>query len=287
MLKENYHVAVPTAFRADESLDVDATCEHILGLIKQGVKSVLVSGSTGEQHSMTVEEKIHLLHALDAQYFPADVEILFGLAAIRQKDLLDLAVEIEQTKSVTAILLGFPPYIVPSQAEAIAYVERVLDVTKKPIVLYNNPRRTGFDLAVESINQLLEHPAIIGIKEAGNPDKVKDYQLPKDRLVRIYAGGESGLAENVTLGFQSLSSIAGNLYPQEIKAWFEKLLAGKLQEMPFKEELAFLDEASPLPTLKRKISEKTAVNLGICRSPLGNEPNTPRMEEQCESRKNY
>ena len=55
-LKHSYHIAVPTAFSDNEELNIESTIKHIQYLSKKGVKSVLVCGSTGEQHSMTVEK---------------------------------------------------------------------------------------------------------------------------------------------------------------------------------------------------------------------------------------
>lgn len=56
-LNHSLHVAVPTAFDHAERLDTKRTIAHILQLQKQGIKSVLVCGSTGEQHSLTLTEK--------------------------------------------------------------------------------------------------------------------------------------------------------------------------------------------------------------------------------------
>ena len=46
MLTEKIHIAVPTAFFEDESLNIQGTINHIRDLYKQGVSSVLVSGTT-------------------------------------------------------------------------------------------------------------------------------------------------------------------------------------------------------------------------------------------------
>jgi len=37
-LKENYHVAVPTAFHYDEEINVQATLEHIINLAEKRSK---------------------------------------------------------------------------------------------------------------------------------------------------------------------------------------------------------------------------------------------------------
>ncbi len=64
VLNEDFQVAVPTAFYEDETLNLKATLQHIDYLATQGVQSVLVGGSTGEQHSLTLLEKLQLLDAL-------------------------------------------------------------------------------------------------------------------------------------------------------------------------------------------------------------------------------
>ncbi|MEK3884604.1 hypothetical protein [Paenibacillus sp. PL2-23] len=57
MLKENIHIAVPTAFHNDESLNAEATLAHIRDLRGRGIRSVLICGSTGEQHRGVVERQ--------------------------------------------------------------------------------------------------------------------------------------------------------------------------------------------------------------------------------------
>lgn len=63
-LNEDYQVAVPTAFYEDETLNLKATLQHIGYLATQSIQSVLVGDSTGEQHSLTLLEKLQLLDAL-------------------------------------------------------------------------------------------------------------------------------------------------------------------------------------------------------------------------------
>ncbi|MBY8910837.1 dihydrodipicolinate synthase family protein, partial [Salinicoccus roseus] len=117
MLKENFHVAVPTAFFEDESLDIKGTMDHIRNLKGQGVKSVLVSGTTGEQHSLNLQEKLEMVEALESEgTLVDDMEIIFGVASIRQKEAEQLAKVVGETK-IAGVMLGYPPYIRPSQAE--------------------------------------------------------------------------------------------------------------------------------------------------------------------------
>lgn len=274
MLKESFHVAVPTAFFDDESLNVKGTIDHIKDLYKQGVKSVLVSGSTGEQHSLSLKEKFAVIDGLTAEEeLMSPMEILFGVASVRQKEAEELAIKIRNT-NITGIMLGYPPYVLPTQEEALAYSKTLINLSRKPTIIYNNPNRTGFDLSVDNIIELSKIELVVGIKEAGDKEKVR---LIKNKLNRndfyIYAGGEMELEEKVALGFNRLSSIAGNIAPMEIKAWFNQLLEKKTLTHQGKEEIeAILQKVytgSPLVNLKNSINEK-GIDIGICRGPIGN-----------------
>jgi 4-hydroxy-tetrahydrodipicolinate synthase len=84
MLQETVHIAVPTGFFKDESLNIQGTIEHIRYLYNQGVKSVLVCGSTGEQHSLTLKEKIEILnHLVWEEELINRMEVIFGVSSIR------------------------------------------------------------------------------------------------------------------------------------------------------------------------------------------------------------
>ena len=111
-LVNEYHIAVPTAFYDNEDLNMEATLQHIRNLYDQGVKSVLVCGTTGEQHSLLLTEKLQLLESIDEDSFlPDDLEILFVVASIRQKEALQLAGEVSACSLFCCVSVGFQPYI--------------------------------------------------------------------------------------------------------------------------------------------------------------------------------
>ena len=273
MLKEGFHIAVPTAFSQDESLNVQGTIEHIRYLFNQGVKSVLVCGSTGEQHSLNLKEKLTLLKAVSKEEdLITNMEILFGVSSIRQVEAVELAQAVRETK-IAGILLGYPPYLLPSQEDALRYSEKIIEASSKPTIIYNNPKRTGFDLSVESVIQLSKMEKVIGIKEAGDKARVKQLKEYVKDDFHYYAGGEIDLEDKVKQGYNRLSSITGNLYPTEIKNWFFYLLEGHQSLKNESEEINVLIDkvfiGSPLVNLKKGINEK-GIEMGICRSPIGN-----------------
>lgn len=274
-LVNDYHIAVPTAFYYNEDLNTEATLQHIQNLYDQGVKSVMVCGTTGEQHSLSLAEKLQLLESLDAASFlPDDLEILFGVASIRQKEALQLAEKINASPKITGVLLGFPPYILPSQNEAMLYVKAIAKIIHKPIILYNNPRRTGFNLELNTFAELIKLPSIIGIKDAGDSARIPELISVADKKIYIYAGGEIDLDIKIALGTNRLSSMAGNLYPTEVEAYFTDLLRGRAEKTKnarIEEQIRSVFAKNPIIYIKNEITKHTQIDMGIARSPLGNQ----------------
>lgn len=273
-LVNEYHIAVPTAFYDNEDLNTEATLQHIRNLYDQGVKSVMVCGTTGEQHSLTVAEKLQLLKSIDAATFlPDDLEIIFGVASIRQKEALQLAEKVNASAKINGVLLGFSPYILPSQKEARLYVEAIAKVIEKPIILYNNPRRTGFNLELDTFAELIKVPNIIGIKDAGDSARIPELLSAAGKKIYVYSGGEIDLDKKIVLGANRLSSMAGNLYPTEVEAYFTDLLRGradKTKNAGIEEKIHNVFSDNPIIYIKNEITKHTQIDMGIARSPLGN-----------------
>ena len=274
-LVNEYHIAVPTAFYDNEDLNTEATLQHIRNLYDQGVKSVMVCGTTGEQHSLTVAEKLQLLKSIDAATFlPDDLEIIFGVASIRQKEALQLAEKVNASAKINGVLLGFSPYILPSQKEARLYVEAIAKVIEKPIILYNNPRRTGFNLELDTFAELIKVPNIIGIKDAGDSARIPELLSAAGKKIYVYSGGEIDLDKKIVLGANRLSSMAGNLYPTEVEAYFTDLLRGradKIKNAGIEEKIHNVFSDNPIIYIKNEITKHMQIDMGIARSPLGNQ----------------
>lgn len=272
---ESFNVAIPTSFDEDEKLNPDNTLKIIPYLAKLGVRSFVLCGSTGEQHSLSLEEKLKLLDTLEKSNLPNEHEYLFGMASIRQVEALHLAEAISRSNKVSGVMLGFPPYICPSQPEALVYAKKLINKAEKPVLLYNNPRRTGFDLSVESIVELASMSLIAGLKEAGDPGKIQELKKQINSPLLYFMGGEAEMISKLDAGFNAVSSVWGNIYPQEVKSVLDSYRnEDRKSAVMHYEHLTRLLEteqtANPLPRIKSLLQSK-GVPAGVCRAPSGNE----------------
>lgn len=206
------NVAIPTPFHGDEGLNTDGFAPIVAYQQQNGIESLLISGSTGEQHSLSIGERMEIIEYFNQQRFQG-IELVFGASAVRTRDAVTLVQALE-TSVIDAIMIGFPPYIRPTQQQAVAYVEELLSHTSKAVALYNNPGRTGFDLAPESLESLIRrYPNIVGYKETGDLQRHVGVEYPEGFI--LFAAGDMRLVENFAAGLAMVSPV----WPEICTPW--------------------------------------------------------------------
>ncbi|NQX68278.1 dihydrodipicolinate synthase family protein [Paenibacillus alba] len=263
----NFHIALPTPFREDESLYLDGF-EPIVNYLKEnGIDSMFVSGSTGEQHSMSIEERLHIIDYFNQKRF-LDVELIFGVASTTTRDGVRLIQALEGSV-FDIVMIGFPPYIKPTQQQAVSYVDELLRHTTKKVILYNNPSRTGFDLSLEALHDLIKrHKNILGLKEAGDVHRHRGTVFPES-FVRFAAGDGNLVSNMVSGGCNGLSSMVGNVFPKEIKTTFDALLEGRAVDVEaIDQRIAQVTQGQTIVNIKQHYNQ-LGMGTGCCRSPVG------------------
>jgi len=266
-----FSIAMITPFTEDGELYLEAIPALIEHYRSNKVPALLVSGSTGEQHSMTIQERIRLFQEVK-KAAAQDFLLYGGVAAVRTKDAAELAAAAESA-GLDGIMLGFPPYLRVSQQEAYHYVEKVCAHTNLPIMLYNNPPRTGFHLETKTLISLVsQFPQIMALKEAGDPAGIQmvKQQLGKD--FPVLSGNDLTVFENEQNGYDGLTSIAGNIFPKRMK-----FIVDAVTSKDFAAAETTLNKVRPLLEVMLVLgmlrSIKFLLNMqgipaGICRDPL-------------------
>ncbi|MED3553907.1 dihydrodipicolinate synthase family protein [Cytobacillus praedii] len=266
-----FSVAMVTPFTCTGNLDLVSIPLLIDYYKKNNVPSLVISGSTGEQHSMTIEERITLFHKVKNEA-KNDFILYGGVAAVQTKDAVALATSAEEV-GLDGIMLGFPPYLRINQEEAFNYVAKVCSTTSLPIMLYNNPPRTGFNLEVETLFRLVNsYPQIVALKEAGDPANVKVVKEQLDPKFFILTGSDLTILEDAVLGFNGISSVLGNVFPNEIHDLVKLIHSGNIDggKELFSKLLPYMKAIIEIGTLRtiKYILEKHNIPAGVCREPL-------------------
>lgn len=216
---QGIYTPVITPFHADGSIDYASLAELIERLVTAGVHGLISGGSTGENCAETVEERLEIGQFIVNQV-KGRIPVFIGTGALRTPDSLALA-KGARDMGATGILLGTPPYSVPTEREnalnALA-IDRVADL---PIILYNYPGRMGVEMGREFLDRVGRSKNIIGIKESSG-DINRVHLLARDYPhIQMSCGMDDQALEFFAWGAQSWICGGSNFLPEEHIALYE------------------------------------------------------------------
>jgi 4-hydroxy-2-oxoglutarate aldolase len=138
------------------------------------VAGIVVQGSTGEAILLSDQERRDVLKAALAAAAP-DKVMIAGTGIESAHETLRLT-EYAAGLGYDAAMVRTPHYYKKqmSPANLLAFYRTVADRSALPIIIYNFPQATGYDIPAEVVIELANHPNLLAIKESsGNLDKVK------------------------------------------------------------------------------------------------------------------
>ena len=138
------------------------------------VAGIVVQGSTGEAILLSDQERRDVLKAALAAAAPHKVMVA-GTGIESAEETLRLT-EYAAELGYDAAMVRTPHYYKKQMlpANLLAFYRTVAYRSALPIIIYNFPQATGYDIPAEVVIELAGHPNIAAIKESsGNLDKVK------------------------------------------------------------------------------------------------------------------
>ena len=182
-------------------------------LVEKGVHGIISGGSTAENYAQTVEERLELARFIKDR-LNGRLPLFVGTGAMRTPDSLALAGGAREI-GADGLLLGTPPYSVPTEREnalnALA-IDRAADL---PIVLYNYPGRMGVEMGVEFLDMVCRSRNVVGIKESSG-DINRVHLLARDYPhIQMSCGMDDQALEFFAWGARSWICAGSNFLPEE------------------------------------------------------------------------
>lgn len=199
-------VALVTPFRNDE-IDFPALQDLAGKLLDDGVRGLVVCGTSGEAAALSHAEQLAILDAV-LERVPAH-QVIMGLAGNNLRELLAFQQQIQQ-RSLAGLLVPAPYYIRPSQAGLESFFQTVADAATVPVVLYDIPYRTGVRIERETIRRIVRHPRIAAVKDCGG-DLDTTTALIADGHAEILTGEDIQIFNNLCLGGAGAISVSAHI----------------------------------------------------------------------------
>jgi len=174
MLLHGIFPPITTPFYPDGQVYYKKLEANVERYSKTPVAGIVVLGSTGEAILLSDQERRDVLKAALAAAAPNKVMVAgTGIeSAIETLRLTEYAAAL----GYDAAMVRTPHYYKKQMhpANLLAFYRTVADQSALPLVIYNFPQATGYDIPAEVVIELAAHPNIAAIKESsGNLDKVK------------------------------------------------------------------------------------------------------------------
>lgn len=174
MLLHGIFSPITTPFYPDGAVYYKKLESNVERYSRTPVAGIVIQGSTGEAILLSDQERRDVLKSAIAAAAPNKVMVA-GCGIESAIETIRLA-EYAATLDYDAAMIRTPHYYKRQMhpANMLAFYRLVADQSPLPVVIYNFPQATGYDIPAELVIELANHPNIIAIKESsGNLDKVK------------------------------------------------------------------------------------------------------------------
>ncbi|RLG94222.1 4-hydroxy-tetrahydrodipicolinate synthase [Candidatus Bathyarchaeota archaeon] len=271
--------AMATPMSDSEEIDEAGTRELINYLIDSDVHGIFICGSQGECYALTEEEKKRII-SIAVDEVNGRVPVYAGTGATTTKASIRLSKYAEDV-GADAVTIVTPYFIKPSQNELYMHYRRIAESIDIPVLIYNNPGRTGVNLEAETVRRLAEIDNIVGIKDSsGDLTLTAQYIMECPKEFAVLAGRDSLILATLLYGGKGAVAATANVAPKLVVGIYESFIQGDLErarKLQFK--LLPLRLAFNLGTFPAVVKE--AMNIlkrpsGPARSPVSSLPEDKR-----------
>jgi 4-hydroxy-tetrahydrodipicolinate synthase len=266
--------AVITPLTPEGKLNESAFRKLLGFLIAEGVHGLFVSGTTGEFYGLTPEEK-RAIFTIAMDEAKGRIPVYAGTNGITTRETV-LLTQMAESCNVDAVSVLTPMFLSPDQDELFRHYRTISENTGLPVVLYNNPPKTGVSLYPATVSRLAAIPNIVGIKDSSGDMTITAEYI---RLTRrnydfsVLMGRDTLIYGALCYGAAGSIAACANVAPRLCVEIYEKFLAGDLQgSLDAQFALAPLRIAFSLGTFPSVIKESLnllGIDAGPCMEPAG------------------
>ena len=249
MLLHGIFPPLTTPFYSDDKIYFKKLQQNVELYSKTPVAGIVVLGSTGEAIMLSDQERRDVLKsACDSA--AANKVLIAGTGIESATETLRLT-EYAAELGYDVAMIRTPHYY-KSQMKPkniLAFYRTVADRSPLPVIIYNFPQATGYDIPAELVIELAEHPNLIGIKESsGSVEKVQKMVAGTRHVQRSAPVTEVFAAVTGRMTRNTSAPSRGDLVPAET-------LAGARGSSETGTNSAIAVQAPPSATLRTRTKE--------------------------------
>ncbi|MDE1143955.1 MAG: dihydrodipicolinate synthase family protein [Paraburkholderia tropica] len=248
---EGIYTPAITPLDAAGQIDNKAFAEVLESLIAAGVHGIIIGGSTGEYYAHTAQERFDL-GKLAKEVIGSRTALIIGTGAVRTEDSVEYAKAAKAIKA-DAILVGSPPYALPTEQENAEHALAIDRAADLPIMLYNYPGRMSVSMGREFFEIVTKASKnFVAIKESSGQTGQLHMLAREFPTLSVSCGWDDQALEFFAWGARSWVCAGSNFLPAEHIALYQacavendfnkgrRIMSAMLPLMDFLEEGKFV-----------------------------------------------
>lgn len=264
--------AMVTPLTPDGKVNTEALRKLTDYLIEGGVHGLFPVGSQGEFYALTFDEKKKVVEVV-VEETRGRVPVYVGTGTITTREAVALT-KMAEAAGANAVSVITPFFIRPSESELLEFYTTIAKATRLPVLLYNNPGRTGVNLSADFVVRASRVENIVGIKDSsGDLTLTAEYIRRTDEKFSVLAGRDTLIYGTLCYGGKGAIAACANVAPKLIVEIYEAFMAGDMKRaLSAQFRLAPLRLAFDLGTFPVVIKEALnlmGIDAGVGVPPVG------------------
>jgi len=216
-----------TAFDRQGNVDEKAQRE-VVSFLKQRVQGFYVCGTYGSGPLMEVAQRKQVTEIVIDEVGGA-IPVVVHVGAPATADSVELAKHAQEAGAVA--VAAVPPYYFPHKEEQVLFhFQRLIESVGLPVLIYNNPKTTGFSVTPAFLNQLAK-AGLKGVKDSSFSvmtfyDYLRTVELDDFAFI---VGTEAFILPTVAMGAEASVSGLGNAIPEPVVELFDAVKRGDME----------------------------------------------------------
>jgi 4-hydroxy-tetrahydrodipicolinate synthase len=244
-------VPVVTPFLPNGELDLDSYRSYVRELLQQPIHGIIINGTTGESPTVSWEEVEELFRITQEEKRDRNIPLILGTGTNNTSSTVKRT-ELAGKLGADAVLVVTPYYNRPSQEGLLEHFRKVAE-TGMPTIVYDIPGRTGVALTLDTIKNLMDLDAVIGLKDcSGGLQHVSE--LSRIGSKPVLAGDDAMLLAMLAAGAAGGISASASLKTDRFCKVYELMSESRLAEAK-----SVFDELLPMIRLLFKESNPSPI----------------------------
>lgn len=224
-------VPILTPVDEDERIDEAKLREQVDYVIDNGVLGILAFGSNGEFY-MIEEAEVRRALAVMIEQAAGRVPVFCGIGAVSTGKCVDFA-KMALELGADGISVLQPMFLKPTEEELYLHFKTIAEsVPEMPMLLYNNPGRTGYTMGADLVERLADEvDNIVGIKDSsGDMTQTEEYiRRTRTKNFKVFGGKDTLIFGALVHGAAGCVATTANFVPELVTSIYSRYAAGDIE----------------------------------------------------------